>query len=437
MKPGSIYPGWQVLAGSFVCAALAVGFSSYIFGMFTVPVTEEFGISRATYNNGMIGLMLGNVIASPLLGRLLDRISARVIFTVSALIFGLSMITISRTESLGLMLFLLTIPLSFATSGCGVLAANTVVVRWFQRRRGRALGVVALSTSVGGFLSQPLTAFLIETFGWRDALLLIGIVPMAILLLTIALAVRSRPSDNLPGYQEEFQTELAGDTTEGAAGFQFERTWSPKELLRNRNFWLVAGGVGILFGIDQAVLVSQVPYFQDIGYDLQVVGLLVAVKTISAIGGKLLVGYLADKIDLRLVFAYVAGSNALLVSIYILQPSFWMLMLAVALLGIAVGGVFPAWSTIMAWLFGARSYGTVMGMMAIIMQPFAVITMRFIGEVYDRTGSYVPAFSLFVVLALTAIGLISLLRPEPRGMEDDTSAGSQPTMPASRDSLSS
>lgn len=68
----------------------------------------------------------------------------------------------------------------------------------------------------------------------------------------------------------------------------------------------------------------------------------------------------------------------------------------------------------MAWLFGARSYGTVMGLMAIIMQPFAVVAMRFIGEVYDRTGSYVPAFAVFIVLALIAIALISRLRPESR-----------------------
>lgn len=411
MKPGAFYPGWSVLAGSFVCAAIAVGFSSYIFGMFTVPVTEEFGISRATYNNGMIGLMLGNVLASPLLGRLLDRISARAIFIFSAVMFGVSMVVLSRTSSLPLMLFILTIPLSIATSGCGVLAANTVVVRWFRRRRGRALGVVALSTSVGGFISQPLTAFLIDTFGWRDALLMIGMVPTAILLLIILLAIRSRPSDTLPGYDDEF-LPTASETAEGKT-LELERTWTAKQLLCSRNFWLVAGGVGLLFGIDQAVLVSQVPYFQDVGYELQVVGLLVAVKTISAIGGKLLVGYLADKVDLRWVFTYVAGCNALLLSIYILQPSFWLLMLAVALLGVAVGGVFPAWSTIMAWLFGARSYGTVMGMMAIIMQPFAVVAMRFIGEVYDHTGSYVPAFGVFIALALTAIVLISRLRPEP------------------------
>ena len=405
----SIYPGWRVLAGSFVCAALAIGFSSYIYGMFTLSVTQEFGINRATYNNGMIGLLLGNGIASIVLGRLLDRVSARKIMVACALAYGAALISISRTDSLPLMLLLITFPLAFGTSGCGLLAANTVVVRWFQRRRGRALGVLALSTSVGGFISQPLTAFLIDHYGWRTALFLIGLVPMIIFLLMAILVVRNRPAVTMTGYQDEF--EIASSDQQGAASA--ERTWSPWQLMKNRHFWLVAVGTGMLFGIDQAVLITQVPYFQDVGYELQVVSLLVAVKTISAIGGKLLVGYLADKVDLRLLFAAVASCNAMLLTVYILQPPFWVLMVAVALLGVAVGGVFPVWSTIMAWVFGARSYGTVMGMMAIIMQPFAIVIVRAVGEVHDRTGSYAPAFSVFIVMALIAIVLISRVRPTP------------------------
>lgn len=414
MKSLPFYPGWTVLSGAFVCAALAVGFTSYIVGMFTVPVTEELGISRATYNNGMIGMLIGTAVASPVIGKLLDHLSPRLIMMACALAFGVSLMVTSHTDSPALMLFMVALPLSFGSAGCGVLAANTVVVRWFLRRRGRALGILALSTSVGGFISQPLTAFLIESFGWRQALFLIGLVAMLIFLVMAALVVRNRPSQDTAGYQEEFVGVAATGraAAPAAPGKVVERTWSNKALFRSRNFWLVSMGIGLLFGIDQAVLISQVPYFQDIGFDLQTTALLVAVKTISAIGGKLLVGYLADKVDLRLLFAYVAGSNALLLSIYIMQPSFWVLMIAVAFLGIAVGGVFPAWSTIMAWLFGARSYGSVMGLMAIIMQPFAVITTRFIGVVHDRTGSYSAAFALFIVLAIVAIGLVSRLKPD-------------------------
>ncbi len=404
-----IYSGWGVLAGSFICSALVMGFSVYIFGMFVVPVTEEFGISRANFNNGMIAFMIGTAVVAPLVGQMLDRFSARRVILVGGLCFGIAMMLVSRLDNLWLMLALLGGPLTFGASACGTLACNTVVVRWFRARRGRALGIAALSTSVGGFLSQPLTAFLIEGLGWRNALFTIGLAATVGVLLMAIFVIRDRPAGTEPGHDLEFSSNQTADGGEPA---KEERSWGGRELIRSRNFWLVALGIGTLFAVDQAVLVSQVAYFQDIGYELRVVAVLVSVKTISAIAGKILVGYLADKVDLRLVFLYVAGSNATLLTIYILQPSFWFLLASTALFGVAVGGVLPVWSTILAWLFGSRSYGTVMGLMAIIMQPFAIVALRFIGEVHDRTGTYVPAFAVFIGLVIGAMLLISRVRPD-------------------------
>lgn len=428
-KLTSIYPGWNVLAGSFISAALAIGFTTYIFGMFVVPVTEEFGVSRANFNNGMIMFLLSMALVAPFTGQLLDRFSARKVMAVGGICFGGALMLASRMHSLWIMLALIGLPLTFGAAACGILGANTVVVRWFHRRRGRALGVLALCTSVGGFLAQPLAALLIEAFGWRDALFLLGLIATTLILLVVAFMVRNRPTTQEAGYDQEFlvpeQSSAEQSDNQPPAAPQFDRVWTNRELLTNRNFWLLSLGIGLLFGIDQAVLVSQVPYFQDIGYDLRTTALLVSVKTISAVGGKLIVGYLADKVDLRLLFAYVASCSALLMVIYIVQPAFPVLLTAVALLGVAVGGVFPVWTTIMAWLFGARSYGTVMGLMMIIMQPCAVVLLRFIGEVYDRTGSYVPAFSIFIGLVITAIVLVWMVRLKP---ENEKDAGDAPNL---------
>lgn len=405
----AVYPGWRVLAGSFICAALAAGFTSYVFGMFVVPVTQEFGISRANVNNGMIAFMLGMGLLSPIVGHLIDRYSARRMVAVGGVVFSASLMLISRASSPLAMLVLIALPLSFGCAACGVLAANTVVVRWFRNRRGRALGILAVSTSAGGFAAQPLTALLIDAFGWRDALFLIGLTTLSGVLLMALLLVRNRPSSNEPGYQAEFP-QAAGDPG-SRDGAKPERIWTHRELLRNRNFWLVAVGIGIFFGSDQALLVSQVPYFQDAGFDLKAAALIVSVKAISAIGGKIVIGALADKLDLRLLFVCIAGAHAVLLSVYIVQPSFWVMIGFVALLGVAVGGVFPLWTTIMAWLFGSASYGTVMGLMSIIMKPFAILALRFIGEVRDRTGSYVPAFWVLIGLVFVSMLLISMLRP--------------------------
>ncbi len=424
-KP-ALYSGWFVLAGSFISAALAIGFTIYIAGMFTVPVSEEFGISRSGYNNGVMGLMIGIAVTSPIVGKLLDRFSARLIMSLAGVGFGLALITISRIDVLWVMLVLLAGPVAFGAAACGVLGANTVVVRWFRRRRGRAMGMLALSTSVGGVISQPLTGWLISSFGWRDALFMIGFAVLLIFLLLNALLIRNRPSEDLTGYSDEF-TAVDPTSTAAESARLDAREWTNGQLLRSRNFWLLTIGIGLFFGVDQAVLISQVPYFQDVGYDMQTASLLVAVKPISAVGGKLIVGYLADKVDLRLLFLCVASCNVLLMTVYILQPHFWVLLGCLTFLGIAVGGVFPVWTTITAWLFGTRSYGTVMGLMQIVIQPCAVLGVGFIGEAYDRTGSYIPAFALFIVLVITAIGLVTMVRP-PTEAEAVSGAESSPAV---------
>ncbi len=416
----SIYPGWGVLSGSFVCSAMALGFTMYIFGLFVVPVSEEFGLSRANANNGMIALQLGSTFMAPLVGRLMDRFSARHIMMIGGVSFGGALIVASQTHSLWIMLFVLTVPLTFGYASCGVLGANTVVVGWFKNRRGRALGTLALSTSVGGIISQPITAVLIESFGWRTALLQVGCFAMVTFLLVAVFVIRNRPSGNEQGYDAEFadSTDTARSSAEDADDAadkeeqQYGRLWTFGQLFRNRNFWLLSIGIGLLQASDQALLASQVPHFLDLGFDIGTAALLASVKTFSAIGGKIIVGYLADKVDLRWLFFYVAASNIGILSIYMIDPSFITLLCAVSLLGVAVGGAFPVWTTLISWLFGARSFGTVMGVMMVLTNPLAIVFLRVIGSVHDKYDSYVPAFGGFIVMVIIAVILISMLKPE-------------------------
>lgn len=409
----SLYQGWRVLGASFVCAAMALGFTVYVFGIFVVPVSAEFGLSRADANNGMIALQLGSVFMAPLVGRLMDRFSARHIMMMGGVAFGGALMLASRTSSPWFMLLMLTVPLTFGYAACGVLGANTVVVRWFSNRRGRALGILALSTSVGGMLSQPFTAFLIEAFGWRTALFQIGLIATVGFLLMAILVIRNRPTGSERGYREEFTDACSATEPDSPADIDARqgRLWTYKELFCSRNFWLLAVGIGLMQASDQALLASQVPHFQDLGFDIKTAALLASVKTFSAIGGKVVVGYLADKVDLRWLFVFVACANIGILAVYMMQPSFVVLLCTVALLGVAVGGVFPVWTTLISWLFGPRSFGTVMGVMMIITNPLAIIALRVIGVVHDRYDSYVPAFGGFIVIVVIAMVLIANLKP--------------------------
>ena len=416
------YPGWLVHAGLFLCAAVVVGTSSYTFGLFIVPVSEEFGISRANMNNGFIALLLGVAVMSPFVGRLLDRFSARMVILSGGISYAVGLIALTQIESKLAMLVIILLPVAYGYASCGTLAVNTVIVRWFRRRRGTALGIMAVSTSAGGFFFAPFTAAMLENFGWRGALLINGAVTLSAIALMTLLIIRNFPRGTEPGYNLEFNVADA-DSSDHAAEAEKEKerareekqqTWTYGELFRNRNFWCLTLAIGLMLGSDQAMVTAKIPYFLDLGIDVQAAAFIVSCMTVSAICGKLLIGYLADKVDLRYVFFGVALAHVALQLVYIAQPGYWALLFLATLFGIAIGGVFPIWSTMLAWLFGTRNYGTVMGVMTIVTKGMAIVAIRIIGEIYDVTGSYVPAFVGFIGAMMVSLLLAAMLRPHNR-----------------------
>lgn len=408
------YPGWRVHGGMFVCALIVAGCTSYIFGLFVIPVTEEFGLSRATVNNGFIAFLVGVGILSPIVGRLLDRFSARLVIACGGISFGLGMMAISITNSTSLILLLIFGPVSFGMAACGTLAANTVVVRWFKRRRGSALGVLAVATSAGGFIFTPLTAVLIENFGWRSTLLIIGLMAIFFIGLMTLFFIRNQPKGDEQGYSLEFEyvDSRADDEAASQEDQLQEREWSYGQLLRNRNFWLLTLGIGLLYGSDQAMITSKVPYMRDIGIDLSAAAFIISCMTISAICGKVLVGYLADKVDLRVVFHIVALAHIAILVAYIAAPPYWFLLTLITIFGIGIGGVFPVWTTATAWLFGSRNYGSIMGLMTVLLKILSIVAVRIIGGIYDAYGSYVPAFLIFIGAVVVSMLLVAMIKPE-------------------------
>ena len=172
-------------------------------------------------------------------------------------------------------------------------------------------------------------------------------------------------------------------------------------------------GTGLLLASDRAILVTIAPYMTDTGVSLQQASYMVSVVTGSALVGKLVVGYLAEFTGLRKLSLAGAGLHAMLLLLFVIQPGYWVLMGAVALVGVGLGGVLPITSMLIATNFGAASYGAVMGWMSLIIQPLGIIALRFTGEARDRTGSYDVAFLVFIGIVLVSTLLVwSIRRPQ-------------------------
>jgi MFS family permease len=418
-----IYHGWWIVAAGFVCTLLAIGGTTYSFGLFVAPLSEEFGLSRADANGGFIFLLLGFALWAPIVGRLMDRMPARAVMIGGAALFAIGFALIALAQSPLIMGLAVLGPVSLGTVACGALASNTLTARWFRARRGRAMGLLAIATSAGGFVVPPLTALLMTQLGWRGALGVLGLIVFVVVSLCVGLLVRDRPSD--------LGLELDGAAPAAAQPAPAtERSWSFRELLRTPNFWLIAWGTGILLAADQALLASMIPYGIDAGFGAQRAALLMSCLTFSAIFGKLAIGMLADRVDKRWLFTAVAACNLAFLVVLLLSPGFVTLLVACCIIGLAIGGTYPLWMTLTADCFGSTSFGAVMGTMNFVVMPFSIAAIRFIGEVFDRTGSYDLAFQVFIATAFVATALIWMVRL-PRASagqhgraSDNTDAGS-------------
>ena len=399
------YRGWTIVGAGFACAVVAVGATIYAFGAFVAPVSAEFGLTRAAANSGFALFLLGMAIWSPIVGRLLDHAPAQRIMLIGAASFALGLTAIGLAQAPWMIGLAALTLLAFGVASGGALAANTVTARWFQRRRGRAMGILAVASSTGGFVVTPIAAYLVEQFGWRIAALAIGWGGAAIIALAVVLLIRDRPSS--VGLTVENEPE---STAQHAAEGE---VWSMRRMIGNANFWFITLGAGLLLASDQALLASLIPYGQDLGFSLSDAALVVAVLTASSIAGKLAIGFLADHIDKRLLFVAVVICHIAFNLALITQPSFTILLIVAAFTGLATGGVYPVWTTLTAEVFGSRSFGSIMGAMAIVMQPLAIVLVSYVGRSYDVTGDYRQSFMIFAALALAAMALIACVKRPP------------------------
>ncbi|MGE8318592.1 MAG: MFS transporter [Comamonas sp.] len=387
---------WVILVAAFIAQMLAIGSTSFGFGLFVKPLGQEFGLSRADVNLGLMLLIVGMALVSPLVGRMLDRFSARWTMLGGALLFGLGAVLVAVARDLWLLALATFLPLAFGTAALGPITASTLIARWFDERRGRALGIVAISASAGGALVVPVMSMLIERWGWRHAAGGVGLAVGAICTLLALLVIRDRAPS--PGATRTMSSP--------------DQRWTVRQLLATRDFWLLVISVGLMLAMSQALLSSLVAYGTDRGFSLAQATALITAVSASSIAGKVLIGLLADVVDKRLLLVGVVLLLELFLVALLQHPGFPALFACCLVAGAAIGGVSPIWAALISARFGIASFGMVMGLTVQAQMPLLLVALRFIGQSHDRSGSYDQAFSVFAWLApIALLAALALGRP--------------------------
>ncbi len=186
---------WLTVVAAFLSSAVTLG-TAYSFGAFFESMSEEFG-SASGETAVIFGITTFSFFwLSIVTGRMMDRFGPRLVLVTGASALLAGLVLTSRVESLGLGYVTYGAGVGIAAA-CGYVPMVAMVGGWFVHHRAVAVGLAVAGIGVGTMVMSPLSATLIDRYGWRDTYVIIGIAGALVLLVCVPLADRP-PGDGSP-----------------------------------------------------------------------------------------------------------------------------------------------------------------------------------------------------------------------------------------------
>ena len=398
MRRGRRSRGPTVLAAGFLGNVVGVGFTLHLFGVFVQPVAQGLGATMAVMGLAPVLWQCVNGLFNPILGRMLGPVPIRTAMVVGAALLSAGLVMLSRAETLleaGLIYGCL---ISIGSVLVGTLPAMTLVSNWFHERRGRALGIVSAGTIASGLLLPPLAAGLIGRYGWRQAFLILGLGAAAISIPFLLAFVVDRP-------------EQVGEAPDGRPAVEESSREIPpppaemREILGDRNFWLIGLTFGLLFAAGLVPVLFTVPYAMQTGLTLQDGAWVMSARAAAAVVGRIAITGLSDRLGQRTVLWGVIAAQILLWNLLVGAESVSLFIFASIAIGFT-GAAFALQAALVSAAFGRESFSRAMGLLYTAELPFQLLAAPIAGYLYDSTGDYAVAFrSVMPVFFVAAIVL--------------------------------
>jgi MFS family permease len=409
-----IYYGWYIVAASLFIIILD-GLLLYSFGVFLPYINDDFGFTRAEgsalFSFRSLLLAPGFIIA----GRLIDKYDPRIVILGGGSIAALGMILSGFAQNTWQLILFYSV---FVGLGDTVLYITCVAVvsRWFTKRRAFVIGIITTGVPLSGLITNPLTASLINNFGYRNALLALG----GIMLVTLlgALVMRGSPKDlGLKPYGEE---NYDRDVAKGSITSNYsKKDWTTLEAISTPNYWIMYLMYTLAF-ITFLIIVTQ---FYNFEIDLNITALAAAgppaaIGFGSIIGRTILTSLLAEVLEYRKVLFVCLLAQGSSIILLLAFDEMWAFYLFGLLFGFFYSACVPIFPTLLAKFYGLKAMGTIYGIFGTSYSIAAIGAPILAGYVFDVTGSYYYPF-LFAIICcyLAAFGTFLLKTPTLKPVE--------------------
>jgi MFS family permease len=389
---------WVIVAIGALMTCVGIG-AMFSLAVYLEPMSATTGWSRAGISSAMTLDFLVMGVASFGWGAASDRFGTRIVVLTGAVLLGLGLLLASRARSL--IEFQLTygilVGLAAGSFFAPMIAATTT---WFESNRSLAVSLVSAGMGVAPMTISPFARWLISTYDWRVAMMTIGIAAW-ILLVPVALLVR-RPA----GATNHGTANAAADPPDMSAA---QALYSPQFLVLAATFFLCcAAHSGPIFHMVSYAMLCGVPAMAAVS--------IYSVEGLAGLGGRLLLGVLADRLGVKRVLVAGLLVQALAIAAYLFVSRLGEFYLLAMVFGTAYGGVMPLYAVLAREYFGQRVMGTVFGaatMTSSIGMAFGPLAGGWIFDTFNSyTWLYLGSFSVALGAVAIALAFPRLARAE-------------------------
>lgn len=396
---------------------LSAGFNYHGLNAFVIPVADTFGVPLTAATTVLAVARIETAFIGPLEGYLIDRFGPRTMMFLGVPLMGVGFLVLSVAPSFTVFVVVLFLGVIIGSSVGFGSPITTAVANWWHRHRGRAFGIMWLGISAGAIM-VPLVNQLIEQFGWRWAVRIMGVLVL-LLGLPVAAIMRHRPEQYGMLPDGDVAIDPAEESHRGEPWAPLdshpppdgEHDFTLRQALRSAAFWYFSLSYGLRVGVTSAVAINTFPLVQSIGGTAHQASLLFLVHGICSAPGRLFLSWAGDYFNKRFIMAglfLVLGACVLGIG---RVTSLTALFIVYVPYAFSWGGLSSLPQSFQADLFGRKHYATIRGASSPLQSVFSLIAPPFATLMFERVGSYAIPFTLLAGTAVLAAVLVLNAKP--------------------------
>ncbi|WP_349409166.1 MFS transporter [Pseudalkalibacillus sp. SCS-8] len=409
-----VHYSWIILIVTFFSIIVA-GIIRSSSGVFIDPFENEFGWNRSIISLSFAISLFLYGISGPFMAALIEVLGLKkmMVISMSTLLTGILLTYLMQDSWQLILIWGIIIGLG---SGLFLTVLSPYVAnRWFEKRRGLAVGILTASTATGQLILLPVLAVVIENYSWRWAVGLIFVL-CSIMLVIIMFFMKNSPEEvgALPyGLEEaEDQPEIIHKRNPITIAFQ-----GLFEAVKVKEFWLLAGSFFIC-GLSTSGLIGThfVSYCLSYGIPLVTAAWMLSFMGVFDLVGTTISGWLSDRFDNRwLLFWYYAlrGGSLVLLPYALAEGSLMLLAIFSIFYGLDWIATVPPTISISRQVFGVQKSGIVYGWIFASHQAGAAVAAFSGGVIYNIFNSYTWAFFLAGIFCLVASLFVIIIKKQP------------------------